>query len=955
MRKQGYSADNNQRRSCLYLLGVAFMAGIFLIFLMAIYPLRSASDETPVSNASGKEAPVLELRVDSQARARVICSGFKIMASVGGSFEFYDRHLLGGRESIFTGPWKGALRENYPGVYSLTGIDPSTGGEYAVFYSQVDTRTIELRLSFKTPSQTSGLEFEVAKLSSDLFKGGDFVTTPDTAFDAQGIPLQPRPLMNRMLLTDKSRILVRGALCDIEIEDLSNRNTLYAADGRNVQWDKFKSIMFGARADNLSPGSRHEFGYRIRSLPPSRHVSVNSVPASTLTAGTGNAWSFFSIPPKNEIRMSGSYRLKDGDAVSGSPTGTAEAVASRGIEELTALSLPVMTLKTAPICRGISIERVSRKERPDIPPEGFEMVVTRERVTVKGADERGCLYGVYALLGRMEQADGGWGVPCGRIRDWPDLPLRGACLELYPMAIRDVSLMKRYLDAYSRARSNVVVFLHNPKHLRSWILNKDDGRWTREQMAEIARYARWLHMDVWGGMGSSFKRQDFPEMVIHERSGFYDPFEDKNYRYLFGLYDEILKTYHPSTLLISHDEIQGLAVYAEASGKSTADILASDVKRIHDRLSQSKVRTAMWGDMLLDHEAWETKVGSANSRNPLFRSGATHLALRKLPKDVFILDWHYDVKMSYESIEYFRENGFSVAGASWYDPQTAQILAGSVKRFGGQGIIATDFGFWQTMSPAATTLYAPLCGWSVHRRIDDDQRDVLALAETMRNPVHADMKLKQTPVSLRDAANRSACAAAGGKRNGLFDAGSFFDLGALQQGRIILGGIVFDVASDDGGRKDNVVVVTDSPRGKGGLTRGRSIFEGDADVRRIAFLHTAFIEEPVMDVRKLGFYKIEYENGIIETIHILDNWNITDIRSSMGLRRNTWTFLRSPDVLIGAERVWQGSSSSGIPLNLQLFLWENPYPDKKIRSIKLMADDELKGSRIALLGLTFLQ
>ena len=110
-----------------------------------------------------------------------------------------------------------------------------------------------------------------------------------------------------------------------------------------------------------------------------------------------------------------------------------------------------------------------------------------------------------------------------------------------------------------------------------------------------------------------------------------------------------------------------------------------------------------------------------------------------------------------------------------------------------------------------------------------------------------------------------------------------------------------------------------------------------------------------MRVRNLGRYIVEYDDGRLETIDLLENWNITDIRSSVGLRHNDWTFLRSPDILIGSRTAWQGNSGSGVPLNLQLFVWNNPRPVKKIRSISLVAGDDPKGTKLALLGLTFLQ
>ncbi|MBI5237010.1 MAG: hypothetical protein HY887_01115 [Deltaproteobacteria bacterium] len=822
----------------------------------------------------------------------------------------------------------------------------------------MDARTIELLMTFKAPSRPSHLGFDIVKLSADLFKGGALEANPASLFDAKGIPVEPLPLSARMLLVGKNRVVVKGALCDLEIVDMTATNTMYAADGRNMPWDKSRSILIGAEYSNLSPGGRYSFKYSIRCLPPSRSESTQGAGDFSGQVGDFNAWSFFNVPPKEERKKDGFYRLRENDRIYGSISGTAETVLAREIAKLTSLKLEVKPLGTEAMGRRLVIERIHPLigAPVDIPPEGFEIITTPDKVVIRGADERGCLYGVYALLGRIAQKYGAWGIECGTIKDWPDLPVRGGCLEILSPAIHDIEVMKRYLDAYSRARSNTVIFLHLPQHTLSWKKNTGDNNWTRKQMAEVARYARSLHMDVWAGMASGFDPAVFREMDIRKGANFYSPFNEKNYRFLFSLYEEVLKAYEPATMLIAHDEIQGLSAYAAESGKTTSEILAMDIRRTRDWLNKRNVRTAMWGDMLLDHGRWEAEVGAANSQNPFFGSGATHQAVEQIPKDVFILDWHYDEKKSYGSIEYFRRNGFQVAGASWYDPKAARSMAESVRYFGGQGIISTDWGFWGTMSPAATTLYAPLCGWSVKCRVDESDNDLAALAKTVRDPVYAGSPFKQAPVRLEAPSNRSARASSGADYSAFFGAGPVLDLRAFQPGRQVLGGILFDVLPDDGGRRNNCVIVSNTGSYLAGdPPKAINVFTGNAPVRQVAFLHTGFVEEPVTIVRKLGRYLVEYDDGGSEIIDILDNWNITDIRSSEGLRHNDWTFNRSPDVLIGSKPVWRGNSASGMPLNLQLFVWNNPYPAKKIRRIRLIAADVPEKVKLALLGLTFLQ
>ena len=925
-----------------------------LALLLLLSALLPALDKAGVAHAGSEgQTRLMELRVDTVKRGRVMYGGFQLMSGLGDFFEFYEQGLTRGRKRIFSGPWRGVLRENSPGSYSLSGRDHASGAEYNIIFRHKDASSIELLMTFKAPSMPSNLEFDLLKLSADLFKGGALESSPASIIDPKAVPVEPRSFAARMLLTGKNRITVRGVLCDAEIEEASGAKSMYAADGRNVPWNKSRGIIVGARHSNLQPGSSYSFRYLIKSLPPSQAEAGQNSNVLSSQAGDFNAWSFFNLPAKKQSPGSGSYLLRDTDKIYGAVLGTAETVLAKEVALLTSLRLEVKPQMAATARSGIIIDRVSRKSRPDILAEGFEMAVSADKAVIRCVDERGCLYGAYALLARLTRTSGAWGIELGVLKDWPDLAVRGGCLELLPPAIRDVDLMKRYLDALSRARSNTVIFLHSPQQARSWMKRADDGGWTKEQMIEVTRYARFLHMDVWAGMTSQFNPAHFPEMEFRQGANFYDPFKEKNYQFMFSLYEEILKTYQPSTLLIAHDEIQGLTAYAAAYGKTTAEVLVMDTNRIHDWLKRRGVRTAIWGDMLLEHGRWEAKVGSANSENPFFRSGATHHALEDMPKDVLILDWHYEKRDGYDSVEHFRRNGFGVLGTVWHEPDAARNMAESVKRSGGQGIISTDWGLWRTMSPAATTLYAPLCGWSVSCKVSGKDSDVTALAATVRDPAYAKSPLKQVPVRLDERANKQAVAA--GDNKGLFGAGPVLDPLALKPGKQLLGGILFDIIPDSDGGRNNYAVLSNKGSHLTGESKAITIFKGDAPARRVAFVHTAFIEEPAMRVRNLGRYIVEYDDGRLETIDLLENWNITDIRSSVGLRHNDWTFLRSPDILIGSRTAWQGNSGSGVPLNLQLFVWNNPRPVKKIRSISLVAGDDPKGTKLALLGLTFLQ
>jgi len=961
--------NNASTRKIFFTSAAGLVAGLLVFFLLSPFSLGAAEPTAALSDGAQQNVPNLQLRVDAYNHARAFCNGMKVVVSLADFIEFFERNLDGSRNRIYLGPWKGTLKEDSPGHYSLAGDDSASGATYSLGYHQVDLNTVEVEMVYSAPSRESNISFNIVKLSPDLMKGAALEVFPAAGSDPDKIPVQPTLFADRVLLENKSRVLIKSALCDIEISALGASASMLMVDGRNVPWDREKSIYFIGGKDRLVPGQTYSFRYSIRCLPPTGLVALPKVQSDRLSipnikqlslggavadkiltaASTGpekNSWSFYAPPPKEESKKDGRYRLQPQDSIYGIPSGTGETIFADELEKLTTLRLPVKAVAQGGAGRGFYVERIAPDAASALPAEGFEIVTTPDKVTVRGGSERACLYGIYTVLGRLTCEVNDWQLQCGTIRDWPDLPVRGVCIAMSKPGLRDVKLMKGYLDAFSRARSNVVIFLHYPMQIRAWQKSVDDGGWTKEQIKEISLYARSLEMDIWGGVKSGFKADQFPEININKDSNLYNPFEENSYTYLFALYSELLEAYHPSTLLITHDEIQGLSVYAAQSGQSVADILSMDVRKIHDWLTLQNVKTAMWGDMLLDYTVWDKDVGAANSRNPAFNSGATHLAIGKIPSDVLILDWHYDEKKDFGSIGYFRQNGFSATGCPWHNPYVARTLAKSAKKYGGSGVMATDWGFLGTFSPAATTLYAPLCAWSTDCSVDGSNRDVAALADTMR-PRGYDGALtgySQNPVSLESVGNASTAQ--------LFGFGNVLGLPAVLSQQQSADAVTFEILPGKGGDALNCVVVSNED---GKLPKGKVVYEGGKMARSLAFLHTSLIEEPQVRSRRVGSYLVEYENGQTETISLTENWNITDIRSSEGLRDNDWTFTRSPDVLIGSQLGWHGLSNAGVPLNLQMLTWRNPHPALKISSIRLIVDAVPPNSKIALIGLTFLQ
>ena len=157
------------------------------------------------------------------------------------------------------------------------------------------------------------------------------------------------------------------------------------------------------------------------------------------------------------------------------------------------------------------------------------------------------------------------------------------------------------------------------------------------------------------------------------------------------------------------------------------------------------------------------------------------------------------------------------------------------------------------------------------------------------------------------------------------------------------------------GVSNNCLIVGIDSSGKLNPANNISMNFNNQRVQAIAFLHTCCIEEPDYTHKKIGQYIVEYQNGGKKIIDLIQNWNITDIRSSLSIRHNAWTFKRMPQILIGSDLAWDGKSKMDVPINIQKYVWQNPYPEKPIKQIIFKALNIKQRTRIALIGLTILE
>jgi len=524
------------------------------------------------------------------------------------------------------------------------------------------------------------------------------------------------------------------------------------------------------------------------------------------------------------------------------------------------------------------------------------------------------------------------------------IPIRGVLTELLPPGVKDINIFKGYIRAIAKTGGNTLVLYHSPEHLLA--LSKHQGTenwWSAEELKDIAAYARSLHIQVIPGMWSSFSSKNFPDLTLNGKTDFYNPFAPRTYHELFMLYQTLIDLYDPKMLLIGHDEISPIQ---KPTGWSDSQVLVYDISKIHNWLHAKGVRTVMFGDMFLDRNRWQLEL-TANSNNPVYGSDNTHEALDLLPKDIVIIDWQYKKAKDYSTIEFFKNKGFTVWGCSWHDPEAAIALDKSLFQYKGDGILCSDWGFWRTLNPAATSLYGIKASFDSSSSVNNDGEDAIsALAEELRRTSDQISTGKFRPISLDSSCNATTCSDKSINTGALKGLGSSFDLRSLPQGENSFAGITFNVKSCSLHSGNNCLVSH--------YSNPSNIQINGKRVKSLAFLYTMWHEKPQIVPRKIGSYKIEYTDNTAVEIPVIEGYNITDVRSGRGVHKNPWTwgFTNTCDILIGSRLGWRGKTLSGIPVNLQVMTWKNPEPNKLIKKISLLPND---GATFILIALSALK
>ncbi|MCP3738605.1 family 20 glycosylhydrolase [Rossellomorea sp. BNER] len=167
---------------------------------------------------------------------------------------------------------------------------------------------------------------------------------------------------------------------------------------------------------------------------------------------------------------------------------------------------------------------------------------------------------------------------------------------------------------------------------------------------------------------------------------------------VFELMDELIEAFETDAFHVGMDEVYEIADdhCPRCKGKERSELFAKAVNDMYGYIVEKRgLQMFMWADRLNDSE----KTGYNPWEGDTF---GTHKAISAIPKDIVLMDWHYDKLDSYPSVTIFLENGFSVIPSCWYKTEAALDLLKESERQANetavseklQGMAITSWNQW---------------------------------------------------------------------------------------------------------------------------------------------------------------------------------------------------------------------------------------------------------------------
>jgi hexosaminidase len=404
-------------------------------------------------------------------------------------------------------------------------------------------------------------------------------------------------------------------------------------------------------------------------------------------------------------------------------------------------------LGQALIARGHSVREVAAQDRSasivlqlagDLPPEHYTLRVGAGAIEIAASSQHGLQHGLATLVQLITLASGAPGrltLPCLTLEDWPDLPARGAMLDVSRDRVPTLATARLLIDRLARWKLNQLqLYMEHTfayaGHERVW---RDASPFSASEIRELDRYARARHVELVPNQNSFGHMQrwlvhepyralaECPEGFEHPANWTGEPYglcplDPGSLALLEDLYDQLGACFTSRQLNVGLDETidlgRGRSKIA-CDERGTGRVYLEFLQAVHARVEARGRRMQFWGDIIVQHPE----------------------LIGELPKGALALEWGYEAEHPWaEHLARFREAGLafhvcpgtsswnSIAGRSDNALENLARAATQGKAAGASGMLITDWGDHGHLQPLPVSYLGLLVGAAYAWNVTDASR-----------------------------------------------------------------------------------------------------------------------------------------------------------------------------------------------------------------------------------------
>jgi hypothetical protein len=266
--------------------------------------------------------------------------------------------------------------------------------------------------------------------------------------------------------------------------------------------------------------------------------------------------------------------------------------------------------------------RIGRE--PELPAEGYRLVLAEDGASLTASDARGLLYGARVARGLFAAAEGS--LPALEIRDHPDLRVRGFMLDVSRGKVPTLPELLALTEAMAALRLNQLqLYVEHtfawPGHEFVW---RDASPLTPGDLAAVGARCAELgiefvpnlntfgHLERWLRHEPYRQLAECPDGWTHPLTGQYKPHpstlfpDDASLAFVAGLLDGYLPHFASGQVNVGGDEPWELGQgrsREEVAARGKHRVYLDFLNRIHGLVRERGKRMLFWGDILLEDPA----------------------------------------------------------------------------------------------------------------------------------------------------------------------------------------------------------------------------------------------------------------------------------------------------------------------------------------------------------------